>query len=267
MLILLLQVVAGVFVGASFIITAIGFTVILQEWLERRRNGPPRDQVWVNGVLQPPSYRLGPGLPLPGEPYSNTLPVVSPPEKRMPLDKEVAKRRRRERPRLRAKIWKICQGNEITLHELWERARTFQPGFRYQGGTLIQIQKMIYEYNQLEQISDQTKRAFVFGLIDKPTDWTSYLIFADWAEDNNEPQLASTLRWMAEKHVHPIHDPKRGFWHWGNELSVMHLREKPFNTLPVELCNSILASHWMICTTWLDAVASLSAGLKGLSHE
>jgi uncharacterized protein (TIGR02996 family) len=43
-----------------------------------------------------------------------------------------------------------------------------------------------------------------------PEDWSLRGVLADWAEDNNRPQLAECLRWMIRRHKRPYHGSSGG---------------------------------------------------------
>lgn len=44
---------------------------------------------------------------------------------------------------------------------------------------------------------------FLTELTETPDDWTLRCIFADWCDDNNQPEVAACLKWMIDRRKRP----------------------------------------------------------------
>jgi hypothetical protein len=61
---------------------------------------------------------------------------------------------------------------------------------------------------------------FLKDLETTPEDWRVRGIFADWCEDNTQPQLAACLRWMTRLHKRPYHGASgRATWFNADTIS------------------------------------------------
>jgi hypothetical protein len=67
-----------------------------------------------------------------------------------------------------------------------------------------------------------------------PDDWSLRGVIADWAEDNNRPQLAECLRWMIRQHKRPYHGSSGGGT-WFNEDTIAEGLGDPESDIPGEV--------------------------------
>ena len=67
-----------------------------------------------------------------------------------------------------------------------------------------------------------------------PDDWSLRGVIADWAEDNNRPQLAECLRWMIRQNKRPYHGSSGGGT-WFNEDTIAEGLGDPESDIPAEV--------------------------------
>jgi hypothetical protein len=72
---------------------------------------------------------------------------------------------------------------------------------------------------------------FLADLAKQPEDWSLRGVIADWAEDNNRPQLAECLRWMAGKRKRP-YQGSAGSWAWFNAETIADGLGDPESDIP-----------------------------------
>jgi hypothetical protein len=75
---------------------------------------------------------------------------------------------------------------------------------------------------------------FMKDLAGAPEDWSLRGVIADWAEDNNRPQLAECLRWMIRQHKRPYHGSSGGGT-WFNEDTIAEGLGDPESDIPAEV--------------------------------
>src|SRR5262245_29155310 len=69
-------------------------------------------------------------------------------------------------------------------------------------------------------MAEGTTDIFFEDLETKPDDWAVRSVFADWCEDNGQPELAECLRWMVRMRKRPYHGQDRWFtWFNADKIS------------------------------------------------
>jgi hypothetical protein len=72
---------------------------------------------------------------------------------------------------------------------------------------------------------------FLNDLAGAPEDWALRGVLADWAEDNNRPQLAECLRWMIRRQKRPYHGSSGGGT-WFNAETIAEGLGDPESDIP-----------------------------------
>jgi hypothetical protein len=75
---------------------------------------------------------------------------------------------------------------------------------------------------------------FLQDLADKPDDWNLRGVVADWAEDNNRPDLAECLRWMIKHNKRPYPSSSGGAT-WFNAETISTGLGDPESDIPAAL--------------------------------
>jgi hypothetical protein len=76
--------------------------------------------------------------------------------------------------------------------------------------------------------------SFLDDLSATPEDWSLRGVVADWAEDNNQPRLAESLRWMIREQKRPYHGSSGGGT-WFNADTIAEGLGDPESDLPAVL--------------------------------
>lgn len=75
---------------------------------------------------------------------------------------------------------------------------------------------------------------FLLDLQQSPEDWNVRSIFADWCEDNDQPELAACLRWTVQAMKRP-NLGSRGVGTWFNAATVDPALGEPASNIPEPL--------------------------------
>jgi hypothetical protein len=75
---------------------------------------------------------------------------------------------------------------------------------------------------------------FLEDMARAPEDWNLRGVVADWAEDNQRPDLAECLRWMVRAHKRPYHGASGGAT-WFNAETVAEGLGDPESDIPAVL--------------------------------
>jgi hypothetical protein len=64
------------------------------------------------------------------------------------------------------------------------------------------------------------KNDFIWELSKNPGDFITRSVFADWCEDNDEPELSECLRWMVKNNKRPYKAEGKNEFAWFNADSI-----------------------------------------------
>lgn len=167
-------------------------------------------------------------------------------------------RRRKERPRCRQVVKRLCERHKVDVEGLWKLIHRKSSPINVTDGMITQVRKMLAEYREASS-ADPTFLALCSGVADDPDDATGLMVLSDWLEESGDAAGAATARWMLSSNKRPRRDGD--FWVWGTGLW-----DDPSgpDKLPEVVYNVILRDGWIFCTSWPDALWQLRHALTEL---
>jgi len=80
-------------------------------------------------------------------------------------------------------------------------------------------------------------------LEERPDDWDTRLVLADWCAEHEEPELEAVQRWLVEHRRHPVQEEDGHDWLLGTTRNSRHfLTKEPLQ--PIESFSPVLNEKW-----------------------